>query len=246
MFLVLCGIIGAAVGNFLAVCVDRLPSSNSVIWPPSHCPACGHRLSAADMVPLVSYIVLRGKCRYCASPIPWRLFFIEMLTSAMFVLLGLHYGPGVPLIFALLHLCFLIVIFMIDLEHHLILNRTVYPAMGIALLGALVLSDHPFRGAALGGLIGFAIFFTIVFIYPAGMGMGDARLAAYIGLITGMPAVFIALFLAIILGGIVGVVLLATGVKGRKDPIPFGPFLVIGGLIAMLYGKQLIRWYLGG
>lgn len=243
MFSILCGLIGAAVGTILAVCVERLPSSRPILSP-LHCPTCGHRFSTADLIPILGRMIQRGRCRHCATLLSGRIYLIQALTGALFALFAFYYGPDVPLVFALIHLCFLIVIAVVDLEHQLILNRTVYPAMGIALLGAVVLPDLHLRQALLGGLVGFAIFFGIVFAYPSGMGMGDARLATYIGLVLGMPKVVLALLLAILLAGIAAIILIVARVRNRKDAIPFGPFLVVGGLIAMLYWEHILRWLL--
>jgi leader peptidase (prepilin peptidase)/N-methyltransferase len=166
------------------------------------------------------------------------------MTGLLFVLLWYRYGFSLRLLLATLYTCFFIIIIFIDLEHHLVLNRVIYPAIVVALLSIPFAPGHSPKELLLGGLIGFALLFLIAFIYPAGMGMGDVKLATFIGLVAGFPSVFVALLFSFVAGGLVGGGLLLTGLKGRKDPIPFAPFLVTGGMVAMLYGKEIIDWYL--
>jgi leader peptidase (prepilin peptidase)/N-methyltransferase len=237
-------LLGLAVSSFLNVCIDRLPERESIVSPPSHCPACGRRLAPFDLIPLLSYIFLRGRCRYCGAPIPRRVLLVESMTGLLFVLLWYRYGFSLWLLLATLYTCFFIVIFFIDLEHHLVLNRVIYPAIVVALLFIPFSPGYSAKELLFGGLIGFALLFLIAFIYPAGMGMGDVKLATFVGLVVGFPSVFVALLFSFVAGGLVGGGLLLTGLKGRKDPIPFAPFLVAGGMVAMLYGKEIMDWYL--
>ncbi len=236
-------LLGLIVSSFLNVCIDRLPEGESIVSPPSHCPACGRRLSPLDLIPLFSYLFLRGRCRYCGAPIPRRVLLVEAMTGLLFVLLWYRYDLSLRLLLATLYTCFFIVIFFIDLEHRLVLNRVIYPAIVVALLAVPVTPNHDAVRLLSGGAIGFGLLFLIAFIYPAGMGMGDVKLATFIGLVVGFPAVFVALLVSFVTGGLVGGSLLLTGLKGRKDPVPFAPFLVTGGMIAMLYGQQIIDWY---
>jgi leader peptidase (prepilin peptidase)/N-methyltransferase len=241
-------LLGVVISSFLNVCIDRLPERVSIISPPSHCPACGRRLASFDLIPLLSYLLLRGRCRYCGAPIPRRVLLVEAMTGLLFVLLWYRagsppYGFSLGLLLATLYICFFIVIFFIDLEHHLVLNRVIYPAIVVALLAIPITPNHNAVKLLAGGAIGFGVLFLIAFIYPAGMGMGDVKLTTFIGLVVGFPAVFVALLFSFVAGGLVGGGLLLTGLKGRKDPIPFAPFLVAGGMIAMLYGQQIIDWY---
>ena len=244
-------VLGLVVSSFLNVCIDRLPERASIVSPPSHCPACGRRLAPFDLIPLISYLLLRGRCRYCGAPIPRRVLLVESVTGLLFVLLWYRYGSSLRqaqgkslwLLLAILYTCFFIVIFFIDLEHHLVLNRVIYPAIVVALLAIPLTPNHDAAELLGGGAIGFGLLFLIAFIYPAGMGMGDVKLATFIGLVVGFPSVFAALLISFVAGGLVGGGLLLTGLKGRKDPIPFAPFLVAGGMVAMLYGQQIIDWY---
>jgi len=236
-------LLGLAISSFLNVCIDRLPEGESIVSPPSHCPACGRRLTPLDLIPLLSYVLLRGRCRYCGVSIPRRVLLIEATTGLLFALLWYRYGFSLRLLLATLYTCFLIVIFFIDLEHHLVLNRVIYPAIVVALLALPFTPNHDVVELLSGGALGFALLFLIAFIYPAGMGMGDVKLATFIGLVVGFPEVLVALLISFVAGGMVGGGLLLTGLKGRKDPIPFAPFLVAGGMVAMFYGKQIIDWY---
>lgn len=236
-------LLGLVVSSFLNVCIDRLPEGESIVSPPSHCPFCGRRLAPLDLIPVLSYILLRGRCRYCGAPIPRRVLVVEAATGLLFALLWYRYGPSLQLLLATLYTCFFIVIFVIDLEHHLVLNRVIYPAIVVALLAIPFTPDHGVVELLVGGALGFGLLFLITLAYPAGMGMGDVKLATFIGLVVGFPSILVSLFLSFIAGGLVGGILLLTGLRGRKDPIPFAPFLVAGGMVAMLYGKEIIDWY---
>jgi leader peptidase (prepilin peptidase)/N-methyltransferase len=245
-------LLGLAVGSFLNVCIDRLPQNKSIAYPPSHCEACQHKLSAKDLIPVFSYLRLRGRCRYCQTSIPKKLMWVELATAIIFGLLHWHYGLNPELGVMAFYACLFIVIFVIDLEHSLILNRVVYPTMVVALL--LSLYPWPWFGesigmrvayAALGGAIGFLVFLLIALVSRGGMGWGDVKLAALIGLATGFPLVFVAIIMAAILGGIVAVILLVTRRRGRREMIPFGPFLAVAAMVTLLWGSSILGWYLG-
>ncbi|MCD6518826.1 MAG: prepilin peptidase [Anaerolineae bacterium] len=263
-------IVGIAVGSFLNVVIDRVPERESLFSPPSHCPYCGRQLLPSEMIPLISYLRLRGRCRTCGAPIPWRVPLIELLTGVLFVLLWLTYRWQIDLWLAILYSCILLVITVIDLEHKLIPNVIILPATVLAVLLALLrnlffppplmhflflrvlfpyLANWPvgivgFLGQIAGGLLAFAIFFLIWVIAPQGMGAGDVKLAAFAGLLTAFPGVLFAIAGSFILGGLTGVILLASGIAHRKTAIPFAPFLTITTWAILLYGNTLLRWYL--
>jgi len=245
-------LLGLAVGSFLNVCIDRLPQNKSIAYPPSHCEACQHKLSAKDLIPVFSYLRLRGRCRYCQVSIPGKLLWVELAAAVIFALLYWHYRLSPELGVMAFYACLFIVIFVIDLEHSLILNKVVYPTMVVALL--LSLYPWPWFSesigmrvayAALGGAIGFVVFLLIALVSRGGMGWGDVKLAALIGLATGFPLVFVAIIMAAILGGIVAVVLLATRRRGRREMIPFGPFLAVAAMVTLLWGSNILSWYVG-
>jgi len=250
--IVLFAILGLVVGSFLNVCIDRLPQNKSIAYPPSHCEACQHKLAVKDLIPVFSYLRLRGRCRYCQASIPQKLMWVELATAVIFALLYWHYGLSAELGVMAFYACLFIIIFVIDLEHSLILNKVVYPGMVAALL--LALYPWPWFSesigmrvayAALGGAAGFAIFLLIAIVSRGGMGWGDVKLAALIGLATGFPLVFVAIIMAAILGGIVAVALMIAKKRNRREMIPFGPFLALAAMVTLLWGSNILSWYLG-
>ena len=252
LLLVIFAVLGLAVGSFLNVCIDRLPQNKSIAFPPSHCEACQHKLAAKDLIPVFSYLKLRGRCRYCQASVPRRLFWVELATGLIFALLYWHYGLSPALGIMIFYACLFIVIFVIDLEHGLILNKVVYPSLVVALLLALLprpwLTQWIVTGianAAIGGAIGFALFLLIAIVSRGGMGWGDVKLAALIGLAAGFPLVFLAIIMAAILGGIVAVAMVIAKKRQRRQTIPFGPFLAVAAMITLLWGSNIMNWYLG-
>jgi leader peptidase (prepilin peptidase)/N-methyltransferase len=245
-------ILGLIVGSFLNVCIDRLPQNKSIVFPPSHCEACQHKLAAKDLIPLFSYLRLRGRCRYCQAAIPRRVFWVELATALIFALLCWHYGLSAELGVMIFYACLFTIIFVIDLEQGLILNKVVYPGMVVALLLALYplpwLSEPMgmrIAYSALGGAIGFAILLLIALVSRGGMGWGDVKLAALIGLATGFPLVFLSIIMGAILGGIVAVALVIAKKKNRRQTIPFGPFLAVAAMVTLLWGSNILSWYVG-
>ncbi len=265
IWIVVSALFGMAVGSFLNVCIDRLPSGESLLFPASRCASCHHRLAIKDLIPVFSYLWLRGRCRYCQAPVPRRLLWVEIGTGLLFAYLCWHYNYGLSaeLAMAAAYCCLFIILMVIDLEHGLILNKVVYPSMAVALIisiflspsrvvypdGAVVLllSHLPEPGivqAAIGGGTGLLLFLLIVVISRGGMGWGDVKMAALIGIVTGY-LVFVALFLAVVLGGLVAVILLLFKLKKRKEGIPFAPYLSLGAMITLLFGNNILNWYLG-
>ena len=252
LLIFLFALLGLIVGSFLNVCIDRLPRNESIVYPPSHCAVCQHKLAVKDLIPLFSSLRLRGRCRYCQAAIPRKLFWVELATGLIFALLYWHYGLSTELGVMAFYACLFIIIFVVDLEHGLILNKVVYPGIVVALLLALLprpwLTEWIVTGvanAALGGAVGFAILFLIAIVSRGGMGWGDVKLAALIGLATGFPLVFFSLIMGAILGGIVAVALIIAKKKTRRETIPFGPFLALAAMITLLWGSNILNWYLG-
>ena len=251
-------LLGLVVGSFLNVCIDRLPIGNSIVRLPSHCNSCNRQLSAADLVPLFSYLWLRGRCRYCRARIPPRLPIVELITGLLFALLTWHYGLNLQLAIALIYASIFLVIFFIDLEQQLILDIVVYPAMVLALIFSFFWNGFyhwPSAGilnALLGGAVGLA-FMGLVYLIAlwryrsmgGGMGLGDVTLAVLIGLVTGFPLVIVTLILGILGGGLVAVSLLLLRLRRGKDPIPFGPFLAAAAMVVLLWGHGILDWYTG-
>lgn len=243
---VLLFLLGLATGSFLNLCIDRLPERESILHPPSHCDVCQHKLRPLDLVPLLSYLYLKGRCHYCGAKIHYRLPLVEAMTGLIFVLLWNHYGFSIELPLAMLFACLFIVIIVIDLEHHLILNRVVYPAIALAFLVIILTPDYGIISAVIGGVTGAGILLLVALISRGGMGMGDVKLAALIGLLVGFPQVLIALLICFVLGGAVAGGLLLARLRGRKDPVPLAPFLTAGLITTVFYGEEILRLYLGG
>jgi leader peptidase (prepilin peptidase)/N-methyltransferase len=248
-------LVGIAIGSFLNVCIDRLPLHKSLVSPPSHCDACGRRLGLLDLVPIFSYLFLRGRCRYCRAHIPIRVLIVEVCAGLFFFLAFWRYGLSAQFGVTVFWCCVFLVIIFIDWERQLILNRITYPAAVIAIV---ILAVHTYVSGAtllppqstlINGLISgaalFVFFVLIILIRPGAMGMGDAKLVALIGFVSGFPLVVFSMMIGIVIGGIVAVILLATGKKKREDVIPYGAFLGIGPIIALIFAPEILNWYLG-
>lgn len=246
-------LLGLEIGSFLNVCIDRLPREESIVKPPSHCEACGHRLAAKDLIPLFSYLWLRGRCRYCRASIPGKLFYVELVSGVIYAFLYWKYGLTPELGAMMFYAALFTIIFMVDLEKNVILNKVVYPAMAIAVILAVLgiqpeLPQWPVEGIAniaMGGGVGFLFFFVVAMASRGGMGWGDVKLAGLIGLATGFPMVLVTIVLGAVLGGIAGVVLMAVKKKGMKSLIPFGPFLSVATMVTLIWGSDMLNWYAG-
>ena len=249
--------LGTAVGSFLNVCIDRLPVDRSLFFPPSHCEACQHHLSVTDLVPVFSFLWLRRRCRYCQTPIPSRLFWVELGTGCLFAFTFWHFGLSAEFVITAFYGSLFIVLGVIDLRHGLILNKIVYPAAVVALIIDVLLPPPGFINLSLplpclgvisgiiGGAIGFVFLLIPAVVYREGMGWGDVKMAGLIGLVTGSRLIIVALLMAVILGGLVAGVLLLLKIKKRKEGIPFGPFLSLATIVALLWGNDILYWYLG-
>ena len=252
-FTIIFALLGGVIGSFLNVCIDRLPRDESIIFPPSHCEHCQHRLAAPDLVPVFSYLWLKGHCRYCQAPVPRRILWVELTSSIMFALLYWNYGLSTEMAVMAFYSCLFLVIFVVDLEHGLILNKVIYPGMAAALVISVVapqpwltpLLSTGILSAAAGGGLGFILLLLVAIISRGGMGFGDVKLAALMGLAIGFPLVMFSLVFGAILGGIIGAALLVSKKRSRRDAIPFGPFLALAAMITMLWGNSLLYWYVG-
>jgi leader peptidase (prepilin peptidase)/N-methyltransferase len=241
--IVFIALLGLLVGSFLNVVAYRLPRGESVVKPRSRCPSCGTEVRSRDNVPVVSWLLLRGRCRDCAAPISVRYPLIEALTGALFAAVGLARGVDAELALLLPFTAVLVAVAAIDLEHRIIPNKALLPAALWALAGWAVV-DPGFLPEALAAGAGAFLFFLIVALaYPAGMGMGDVKLAGVMGLYLGLSVVP-GLLMAFAAGSIVGIAIIAReGGDARKKGVPFGPFLALGGFVALLAGDELISLY---
>ena len=251
--LVLVGVLGLVVGSFLNVVIWRVPRGESVVNPPSHCPACDRPVRPRDNVPVASWLMLRGRCRDCGAPISARYPAVELGTAVVFTVLALRIGPAVTLP-AFLYLGAIgVALSMIDLDVKRLPNVIVIPSYvvtGVLLTVAAAVGhrwDDLLRaGLAMMALYGF--YFLLAVIYPAGMGFGDVKLAGVLGLYLGWLGwgeVVVGGFLGFLFGAVVGGVLMVARRAGRKSAIPFGPFMVAGALVAVLWGGALADLYLG-
>lgn len=246
------GVVGLVIGSFLNVVVHRVPRKESIVRPRSRCPACQSEIETRDNIPVASWVLLRGRCRHCKEPVSVRYPAIELATAALFVLAAVRFGPTVELAAFAVLFAALVAVTAIDLELKLVPKRIVWPtfAAGVVLLGAAALvQSEPRRlfDAAGGALGAFAALFVIHLISPKGMGFGDVRLAALLGLYLGWlgPAhVALGLFGGFVAGGVSGVIALALG-RSRKSALPFAPFLALGTVVAVLVGQPILDWYVG-
>jgi leader peptidase (prepilin peptidase)/N-methyltransferase len=245
------GVYGLVIGSFLNVVIWRVPRHDSIVKPPSHCPVCDAKIANRDNIPVVSWLLLRGRCRSCAAAISVRYPFVELLTGALFAAVGARFAHSWALPAYLVLAGALIALSAIDLEHYLLPNRILYPADGavIVLLAAASAAEHDwgaFVRAAIAGGIAFAIFLTIHLVSPRGMGFGDVRLSFLLGFSLGWLGwgeVAGGLFSGFLYGAVVGVALIVFKVKGRKQQIPFGPYLAAGAMTFVLFGEPIVDWY---
>lgn len=257
-------VLGAVIGSFLNVCIYRLPMEQSIVRGRSHCMNCGGELRPGDMVPIISYLLLRGRCRHCDAAFSLRYPLVELISGVVFVWTLLTVGLGPELIKGLIFASFLIVITFIDLDHQLIYDRVLlwlgglgllmYPLkyyfndllqlMGIPL--AYVTLNISWLDPVLGFLAGGLPMLVIALLARGGMGGGDIKFAAAFGIWLGWKFTLLALVLSFFIGGTVSSLLLLLRIRGRKDMIPFGPFLALGAWLSFLYGGEILRWYFRG
>ncbi len=244
-------IFGLIVGSFLNVCILRLPENKSIIFPPSHCPLCKKQINFYDNIPILSFIVLRGKCRWCNAPISLQYPLTEFLSGLLFLALFLEFGLGYNLpVYCFLGASLLVVSF-IDLKHQIIPDLITLPGIIIGLLLALFFPGRiDWLDSLLGIFLGGGLLFLVatgyyLFAGEEGMGGGDIKLLAMIGSFLGWQAILFTIFAASFLGSAAGLSLMIAKKKDKKYPVPFGPFLSLGAIIYIFCGHRVIAWYLG-
>lgn len=237
---------GTIVGSFLNVLIYRIPRGESIVLPPSHCPSCNHRLEVFDLFPVLSYLWLGGRCRYCKTSISWRYPLVESIAAALTVICWIRFGLTIGGVMALLLTYVLIVIAFIDLDHRLIPNVLTLPMIVTGLVYRLWQGEM--IAGILGGLIGGGILLLVALFYPKGMGMGDVKFLAMAGVFLGWERALFILFSGSFLGILVIAPLMLLKKIGRKTAFPFGPFLVVGTLIALYWEEAVLYFYrfLGG
>jgi leader peptidase (prepilin peptidase) / N-methyltransferase len=250
----ICFVIGLCVGSFLNVVIYRVPRRESVVRPRSHCPACDVPIADRDNIPVVSWVLLRGRCRSCGAGISVRYPLVELGTAILFVAAAVRLGATWQLPAFCVFFASLLAISVIDLDHYIIPNRVIYPtlAVTIPLLVVAAAADGSWghlRNAAIGGVAGFAVLLAIHVAVPRGMGFGDVRLAGVIGMMLGwlgLRYLFLGLFLAFLLASVIGVALIVARLRSRKDAVPFGPFMAMGAVLAVLWGRAILDAYSRG
>jgi leader peptidase (prepilin peptidase) / N-methyltransferase len=244
------GLFGALVGSFLNVCIYRLPRHESIAWPGSHCPTCSHPIAWYDNIPIVSYMVLAGRCRHCGVRIPFRYPLVELLNALGYVGLLVFLGPSlVTAVYGVLYSA-LLVVAGTDLSHKIIPNAITFPGIIIGLISAATVLPLGFLNGVLGLFVGGGILWLLAWASPylfgkEGMGGGDIKLLAMIGAFLGWKPAVVTIMIGSFLGSVVGVTLIAARLIKREDYIPFGPFLVCGAVIALFFGQSILSWYLG-
>jgi leader peptidase (prepilin peptidase) / N-methyltransferase len=234
---------GLALGSFLNVIAARVPQRRSIVSPASACMSCSAPIAWYDNVPVVSYVLLRGRCRSCRAPIGLLYPVVELTAALLVAGCVLHFGLTLDALVAALFCCVLVAISAIDLRHRIVPNRIVLPATAVALPVQTLL--HPSPEWALSALAASLFLFLAVLAYPAGMGMGDVKLALFMGAVLG-KTVAVALMVGMIAALVPGIYLLVRhGSKARKMAIPFAPFLAFGAVVALFWGDALLDAYLG-
>ena len=237
-------LMGAAIGSFLNVCIRRLPAGESLVLPASHCPKCNNPIRFYDNIPVISYLLLQGKCRHCREGISFQYPLVELLAALMALLLFWKFGLTLKLLISFIFTCSLIVITFVDLEHQIIPDIITLPGIPIFFLMAVFIMGVPWLDALLGMLIGGGILYAIAFGYELirkaeGMGGGDIKLLAMLGAFCGWQSLFFILFVSSFLGAIVGLTVILVKGKDMKYAVPFGPFLSLAA-IAYIFWETIL------
>jgi leader peptidase (prepilin peptidase)/N-methyltransferase len=236
--------VGLALGSFVSMVVYRLPRDEGMVFSRSRCTLCGHQLGPLELVPVLSFVWLRGRCLSCRGRISWRYPLVELLTAALLSALWLVHGTEKVFWPYAAFTLVLIIVSIIDLDHFWIPDRVLWAGLLLWGLSRWWPGGFSLRPALLGGAVGLATMTTIYYLARGGMGLGDVKLAALMGLYLGPEQVALALMLAFVTGACTGGILVLLRRKGRKDRLPFGPFLAAGAYVAMMWGPRLVRWYL--
>lgn len=237
-------VFGTIIGSFLNVVIYRVPRNESIVYPPSHCANCKHELKPYDLIPVVSYIVLRGRCRYCGNRISIRYPIVELLTGIIYLILFVYFGISIKSLSYAFLASLLIAISFIDMEHKIIPNKVILIGLIAGVAFRLIMINYGVWDYIVGFLVGGGVLLLISLLSGGGMGGGDIKLMAMIGLFVGWKLTISTLFLAVVLGAIGGIAMILFKIKTRKDYIPFGPYISIACLISILYGYDLLNMYI--
>ena len=242
-------VLGAMVGSFLNVCIYRLPRDKSIVWPASACPHCNRPLAWFENVPIIGYLVLRGRCRTCSGAIGARYPIVEAVTALMFFLGWWYFGPGLLVVSRLIFGCALIVLFAIDLEHHILPNVITLPGIVVGFAFSFF-ADPGWFESLIGIVVGGGLLWAVAEGYyrlrhEEGLGMGDVKMLAMVGAFIGWKLTLVTLMLGSFSGSIIGIFFIVTERGGLKYALPFGTFLAIGAAAAATVGPSLVAWYTG-
>ena len=245
---IIIGLLGLLIGSFLNVVIYRVPRGESIVLPGSHCPQCGHALRATELIPVLSFLVQKGRCRSCQARIAWRYPVVELLTGVLFFLTAMHSlsieAHPARLLINLVFVAGLIALSFIDLDTFRLPDVLTIPLLSIGLLGAFLIPGSPSGWESVLSALGAGGFFwCIARVYPQGMGYGDVKLVAALGAFLGFPSIFLAVFLASLAGVMAGIFLHVAGHKSFHQQIPFGPYLALGAIITLLWGTQILYLY---
>ena len=244
------GTLGALIGSFLNVCIFRLPRSESIVWPGSHCPSCSHPIEFYDNIPLLSYLWLGGRCRSCRTGISIRYPLVEATNALGYLTILWYFGPTwTAALYALLFSA-LVVVTGTDLTHKMIPNVITLPGIVIGLIGAVTVLPVDWMNSVLGLTVGGGLLWLLAWLSPylfgkEGMGGGDIKLLAMIGAFLGWKPALLTIMIGSLTGSIIGVSLIALHIIKRDDYIPFGPFIVLGALLSLFFAQPLLDWYQG-
>jgi leader peptidase (prepilin peptidase)/N-methyltransferase len=238
------GVVGLLIGSFLNVVIARVPERRSLWRPGSSCPACGAAIAWFDNVPILSFVALRGRCRACATAIPWRYPIVEAVTAVLFAAAAVTFGATLDAVVAAALLAALVALTVIDLERQILPDVITLPGIVAGVLASVVTGRVSWSTSLLGVVVGGGLFLVIILASGGGMGAGDMKLAAMLGAFLGWQVVLVSILIAVVGGGVLAVGVMASGRRGRKDPIPFGPFLAAGGAASLFYGETMVQWYL--
>jgi leader peptidase (prepilin peptidase) / N-methyltransferase len=234
---------GLIFGSFFNVVGLRVPMKQSIVRPRSACPHCQHVLTPMELIPVLSYVIQGGKCRFCRERISPLYPFIEMLTGCLFVFAYLYHGISFQLLISLSIISLLIIITVSDIRYMMIPDRILLFFLGLFLLERILIPLHPWWDSLFGAVVGFGLLLFISIVSKGGMGGGDIKLFGVLGLLLGTKLILLTFFLATLVGTVGGVIGLAVGKVKKKQPMPFGPFIGIGALISYFYGQDILQWY---
>lgn len=244
MYTVFAGLFGLVFGSFYNVVGLRIPKKESIVTPPSHCVSCNRRLSAIDLVPVLSYVFLRGKCRTCGAKVSPIYAITELATGVLFAVAMWRLGITWELAVALLFISLLVIINVSDIAYMLIPNKILLFFLPLLIVGRVLSPLTPWWDSIVGAVVGFSLLLLIAVVSKGGMGGGDIKLFLLIGLVLGTFNTLLTLFLASVIGMIAGIIVLKIKRKGRKTPVPFGPSIALAAIIVYFYGNEIIEAYL--